>query len=319
MRVHGGRFGVSLPRNGTDTWPVHCAGPLHRDLPPLVTPRLSLAQVLHGVSSAFVSRREKFANDGWSGTVTEHLSVSAGPSKGLGDVSHPVRNRHQRTVEATFRVAPMQGAVDVVWSHVPSGCATFDACRLHGTERLVPRGLSNRPALLHVWATGPAKRPERDYLTALGLARGGNPKGLAVTGIGTGGYRLGVDATTEQPRTRCEAANDAQVSAVAFGDKAGYRLSLRSLVPTDPLRTSCPGPALGGRLLTRLRLVPGSLAARQVTLNFDTPREYREQDYHVAIDPNLTLAMTRLRVTNRVGALVPFSRRSVLSGDRMMH
>jgi hypothetical protein len=320
-RVQRDRAEFVLPSGGVDVWRDRCAGPPSADLPRLVNPRVPFSQSLHGVARTSVSRTRHFAAGGWAGTVVERLTVSAGPSTRLpfGNGSHHhVPGKPERAVEAAFRVGPMTGSANVVWSHGRAGCTAFDACGLTGSEQLSADDRLTARGQLRLWAYGPAKRPQRDFLTALGVARGGDPKGISVTGIQSGENRLRVQATTRQPGARCTATTAAQFDSFAYG--AGrLRVLLGAFGPPDPLRTSCPGPPLGEQAFTHLTITPGQLAGPHPSLTFDTPREFRSRGFHVAIDPDLTLPLTDRRISDHPGTALPFTRRSLVSGEPMMH
>jgi hypothetical protein len=311
--VHDGRARLELPRGGVDTWPSLCAGPLASHLPPFPAISLSVARALRGTAAATVDRSRNFSGGGFAGTVAEHLTVTTGqPENGGGAPSPAVRKRRYRTVTLTYRIQSPIGSVAVDWDHATAGCTELDACGLQGRERV---GVSEpaSDSTLQISAEATARRPKRDLLAALGLSRRGDPKGIGVVGELRPRSDLSTTAVGHGVRCRDGRAVGPPTAILISGSRGRLTASYTPLFEGDPLRTSCPGPALGAHALASATLAPGALAARRVTLSFTRPETYDDHGYAVHLAPQLSLALTRERVTQRVRELVVANGRGAIS------
>ena len=298
--VRHDRATIGLASGGTNEWHERCAGPVHASLPPLPAAQLPFQAMLRGVAGTTIARRQRFAGGGFAGTVSEHLSYSAGPARRdhTGGPGSPPAVKHERVVTVHFRAAFTSAAFGVDWSHARAGCSALDACGLHGSERL---GMVHRRAgTLDLDAYGPTDRPERDFLTALGVERGGNPHGIVLNGLDVPGGPIRTTAVTEQAGARCRGTGGGRLGLYASADG---RLSFHALSfgATDLLRTSCPGPVMGSGQLAVARPAPGAFAARRVTLRFPSAQHALEDgEFEMQVHPRLGIALTRTGVSNRV-------------------
>jgi hypothetical protein len=301
--VHDGRIALRMPRGGVDVWPSVCAGPLAADLPPFPSIGLPVAQVLSGSAAATVDRSRPFSRGAFAGTVADHLKITTGLAEpGLGDQPPATHRRRYRTVTLTYQVQRPIGSVEVDWAHPTAGCRELDACGLHGRESLT-LGAPASGLTLQIVAEAPASRPERDLLAALGLSHQGDPKGVGVVGVFQ--PRTDVSTTTSgQHGVPCrDRRSVGPMPIVILGSGGRLKATYSSAFEGDSLRTSCPGPALGLHALASATIAPGALASHRLTLSLTHPTAYDDHGYVVHLAPQLSLRLTRERLTQRVRKL----------------
>jgi hypothetical protein len=306
--VHAGQVSFRPARAGVDRSPSRCAGPVDTDLPMMPATQLPLAAVMRDGAETHVDAQPSFVRGGFAGTIAEHLSITIGrPDHSFSGGHAPYRGPAVRIVTVSFRIAASTGSIAVSWSHPPAGCALLDACGLRGAERVRLRSSAARSRALTLAAEGPAGRPQRDFLAALGLIGTGNPLGIEVVGGQLGGTALGIQDATAQSGAVCRETADTQGSVLVDAAAGHLTLSLRPLAfdplvaaSGDPLRTSCPGPELDSHPLASLRLPPGALAAGRTTLAFTRPIGFDDHGYEVRLAPHLTVRLTRTRIRQRV-------------------
>ena len=90
--------------------------------------------------------------------------------------------QRERIVFETLRLTGVGGRIseDVLGSTDPVVCRLLDSCGAAGTLTVAPR--LTQGASAEIAATGPASRPYRDFLTALGLSRAGQASGIRSAG-----------------------------------------------------------------------------------------------------------------------------------------
>ena len=186
----------------------------------------------------------------------------------------------------------------VNWAHATAGCRELDACGLRGRETL---GFA-RPAsgsTLQIAAEAPARRPRRDLLTALGLSHRGDAKGIGV--FGELRPATHVATTSSQRGVLCHDDRSAGPTLLLISGSGGrLTAKLGQVFEGDPLRTSCPGPALGLHALASAILAPGALASSRMTLSLTRPRIYDDDGYAVRAAPQVKLELSRERITQGV-------------------
>ncbi len=189
-------------------------------------------------------------------------------------------------------LAHVQGSGD------PRRCARLDACAVTGTIAIRPRLTGSGSA--QVSAIGPAQRPYGDFLAALGLRRGGNPRGIKVvpfvsfrdSGTVTAAIRNLADCRDEvRLRTSYLTLN-----LTARGLQAGYSALASSV---DPLRTRCPGPLAGDRPLARGSAPRSVLGRRRLTLRLHGDA-FRDAAYHVRTISGLSVTLARTGISQSV-------------------
>jgi hypothetical protein len=290
-----GRIELSRP-GGNDMWRTRCAGPLQADLPAVPGLRVPIQLALRGVVHTTSATTRSFSRDGWAGSVTTQLKVVAGPP-GPKPPNPPGSTGHRvREVRVIYRVAVPTGSVAIAYAHGAKGCAAVDACGLRGMARLRPVAGAQTGVFVRS-AIGPTDRPKLDFLTALGLATGGDTQGILASGGQIGPSRVRVSVTTTQGATRCRGVGAGNVGLTEFGANS---VTEHSWGPTDPLRTICPGPTLGLQSLGVTALQAGELNAAHATLALTTASTIHQDGYTLQVHPHLSIALTRTSVTDHV-------------------
>jgi hypothetical protein len=310
--VGDGQISIQLPPAGVDIWATRCAGPLARDLPALPVIDLLLRDVLAGHATATIDQTHAFSRGGFAGEITTDLHVLTGRAVKIHPESSESRTvatpsaSAEREVTANFALRTAAGALTASWSHSAAGCTQLDACGLRGTSRITfPRSAGT----LSLTASGPASRPDRDFLTALGLSHRGNANGISINALGSIGTRDINSEQTIQDGSRCRDSTPLQ-GAILQGETgsdsqqpAGFTLSYQPrgsvahrFSAGDPLRTSCPGPELGHHVAARVPIAPFALAGRTPTIRVSHPVSFNDHGYAVHFPAGLTLRLTRTSI-----------------------
>jgi hypothetical protein len=248
---------------------TQCAGPLDGDVGAgLPRASVALAQIRAGHHGIDLSSSHPFVSRDFAGEVSSDLVLNLGrahtsrPSGGA-----PRRGERIRSLSETYRVQRLRGQIttDITGSSDPAVCARLDGCGARGAIHVAARGASG--ARLVIGVSGPARRPLPDFLAALGRRRGGDAFGLTVSGGGDPPVRGAVTAHVRMP-ARCR--DTAALSAVGLRlqTDAG-RMQVALSAPgglRDPLRTRCPGPALGSHELAAGGVPLTAFAGRTVTV-----------------------------------------------------
>lgn len=232
---------------------TQCAGPFDRDLgTALPAASFALAAVRNGHVRLDLSGRRPFSSRDFAGEVSSDLVLSLGRARtGPPAGSVPGRGQRIRDVIDTYRVQRLRGQVTaaVAGSSGPAVCERLDACGVRGTIHLAAHAVVG--GKLFVSATGPAHRPVRDFLFALGRGRSGDRSGIAVSG---GGEASVLGSVTAHLRTPAGCRDTGAVTAVGLqlrvrSGRMQVALSGLDGLAGDLLRTRCPGPALRSRWL----------------------------------------------------------------------
>lgn len=307
LAVRQGRVQLTLASASPSPVQTRCAGPLLADLASgLVAPAPTLGAARHGAITLHLTGSHSFAAHGFAGSADSTLTIRLGrPHRARSLSSKPTGpTRRYREVQVGYRVtvagrvtAAVSGDADLAL------CGPLGACGRHGTVSLVP---SAAPAQTTIDATGPASRPRRDFLTALGLSAGGRARGITVSGYLASSQGGIVTADSEQGSVRCRDSARLDGSAVLLAADRG-RLSAQYVTGQgsgDPLRTRCPGP-----LGSPAPLASGSaplrvLSRRRATLSLDRGGRLLDDGYSGASIPHLTLTLTRQRLRTLVFSAV---------------
>ena len=289
-------FGADSPLLST-----RCAGPLAADIAPSLTTRvISIGSALRGHRSVDLTGASSFAAGGFAGSVQSTLVMHLGdvyPSSPNG--SSP-SGRRVRVVTEPLTLVHTAGAISaqVRESADSNLCALLDSCGVRGAIIIQPQPGPSQGGLT---AFGPASRPYRDFLAALGLSRVGNPRGLSVSGAI--GWEHG--GTLESDLIQSGECRD--TLALGSGDillqPAGKHAD-RSYAAVDSLRVRCPGPELS---LARAReglasaTVPlRRLAQGQFSLTLPATRAFPDDGYTVRLTGALNLTIKRGRPSERI-------------------
>jgi hypothetical protein len=289
-----------------DPFDTRCPGPLAEDLRGSL-PRVSLPfnRIRRG-TFIDLSGTHPFAAAGLSGTVRSTLALRVTAVQRVDGRNTPPAPRSpkrnlMRTVFSSYRVDQVAGRVPIDYSGLPGtgACAALDSCGVTGTMALETRSGGGTMTLA---ATGPARRGRKDFLTALGLARGGNPRGLRVAGYGF--WAGDGTTTTEAVRPGAPACRDsAPLSGGLLEAQPGRSTALFSYESSDGSgspRTRCPGPLLGAAF-EPARLATGTLPLRQLArplaaVHMRTGTELSDDGYSMRTRPDLSVALELLKV-----------------------
>ncbi len=291
---------IRLLQSGGTLLQTRCAGPLDGDLAgvsPTVT--IPLSRLLRGRTVLDLSGNSTFASHGFAGTISSTVSVKLGKPRGTASANPTfppgIKVRRRRVVTEHLSLARIRGGLSVALrgSVDPTVCGLLDTCGLTGSLSLDT--VAHHAVFAQVIATGPASRPYRDFLTALGLSRSGRAHGIAVSILAyvTGAVRADVSQSGE---TCSDTALDGTVvvgiEPGASGPFGGF---------TGPWRTRCPGPMLGSGLGgLSLSLAKGALEHREFTIEARATGTLQDDGYAIVPHGRLSLLLRRGPVTQQV-------------------
>jgi hypothetical protein len=277
---------------------TRCAGPLQSDIANMLPRRVvDVATLSNGRTGVSLVSSADFAVHGLAGTVTStvHLSLGRPHTDRLSGGSSKPKQRF-RTVVLGYR-AHLDGSVLTRIHGDPASCAPLGSCGANGTFAL---GVHSAPGTLAIGAVTRARRPLRDVLTALGLRKDGNPRGIQVLGIFfvRGRARYAVDVT--QGASTCQDTGPGGLGVLFVGVTRGrLTAALDSTQEAPHLR--CPGPMLAqgnGSAEGTARLAP--LVRHGGTIHLRAGVNFKDDGYAGRTVPDLTLTMSRpkLRIFN---------------------
>jgi hypothetical protein len=234
---------------------TRCAGPFAADLAGALPQRtIGLARLRRGHLTVDLSGSMPFAAGGFAGTVDSTVTLALRrPRTQPQHVTPPPGSTPIRITTVRYRITQSSGqaTTTVRASSALAGCSPLDACGLQGTISVVPGAGSGTSAFLT--ATSRTRRSERDLLTALGIDSGGDTSGISVGGAGEVGKGGSVTATLTQDGEQCTdhvALNQTGIQLRKRRGRLVISVSPARSQAADPLRTRCPGPALGHHPLT---------------------------------------------------------------------
>jgi hypothetical protein len=313
LPVRGGRVDVGLDHAQQPVFGTRCAGPLTVDLAgALPHQTVSLARLLHGRLTIDLSGSTPFAAAGFSGRVDSTVALALGrPRTQPRHVTAPPGSAPTRFTTVRYRVTHLDGDVTatVRATGAAAACGPIDACGLEGTLSITPRAGSRGSVFLS--ATAPERRPERDLLTALGLESGGNTFGISVGGAGDAAMGGAVTADLTQDASACTDQVTLQQTEILLRKHADRLMISVSPLPSqtaDPLRTRCPGPALGNHPLTSASLPLSVLQRPGFTVNLHGD-SFHNGPYDVTARSTLTVSLQRGQAATQILPFVTRSRR----------
>jgi hypothetical protein len=278
---------------------TRCAGPLDGDLAaagPSVT--VPLGSLLRGRSRVSLNGAHTFAAHGLAGTVSSTIVLRLQrPQTGSGSgLPQGLKTERVRTVTehlslqraAGTLMALLRGTTD------PTECALLDSCSLQGTLTVSP---SPHGVDASLSATGPANRPYRDFLAALGLSRVGNPRGIQTFGAINWSDTGAVVTRLTQPGACAD-------SAPLVGGFVVLQLqggtALASYSPLTSPRTRCPGPMIGpSQTIASGRFPRRDFARRVFTITLNATPSLADDGYSGALRGHLALTLRRGRLSER--------------------
>ncbi|MDQ6803927.1 MAG: hypothetical protein M3065_02925 [Actinomycetota bacterium] len=303
-------FTLAGTGEGSSLLGTRCAGPLDGDVIPEITaPTVPLGAVLRGRTAVDVAASHSFASHGFAGTVQSSLTIALG---------HPTRARRTssgnapaglRQIQVLYRATLSGSVVERIGGAADADvCTPLGSCGLAGTVTLSPRATGVNASL---GVIGSARTPYSNLLAAVGLSRRGRAKGVLVSG-GALTPQGGVAASAlAQGSTACRDSAPLGAGTVLL-TSAKARLYARYAPDFGALggRTRCPGPAAAAFAFVATGAIPVTrLARRTIKLSLTTGSTFADYGYVVRTVPNLTLTLSRVRVSTRGG----FS--SVISGS----
>jgi hypothetical protein len=295
--THGHSLTIRLLGRGGSLLPSRCAGPIDDDLSgasPAVT--VPLARVLRGRMTIDLSGTRTFSTHGFAGTVSSTLTMKLGKPQvqsGNGSVPPGIKTRRIRTVSEQLTLVGVRGGLGatVRGTSDPIVCSLLDSCGVNGSLSL-SGGV--RGATANVTATGPARRPYRDFLAALGLSRSGDPHGIQV--FGSVSWIGDVRASMTQAGSACSDTAATGGVGVPFtlgpGPGGGF---------VGTWRTRCPGPLFEntGSLLSSSP-DRAALGHREFTLDVRGRGASSDDGYMIVVHGRLSLRLRRGRITSQV-------------------
>jgi hypothetical protein len=303
LSVHGGRVGVGLDHAQEPIFGTRCAGPLSADLAVALPHRtVGLARLRHGRLTINLSGSAPFAAGGFSGTVDSTVTLALGrPRIQPRHVTSPPGSTPTRITTVRYRITHLGGeAITTVRaSGAAAVCGPLDACGLQGTIKVTPRGRSDGSVFLT--ASAPERRSKRDLLTALGLQSGGDTAGIFVDGAGeTTGGAVAADLT--QGGAACSNQVSLQQTEILLrkhADRLIVSVSPERSQAADPLRTRCPGPALGRHPLTSASLPLNILRRSRFTVRLHGD-SFHDGPYNVTSRSTLIIGLQRRGVRTQI-------------------
>jgi hypothetical protein len=312
LPVGGNRVSVGLAHADTPFLGTRCAGPMDADVAAALPSRtVTLSQILRGRDIIDLTGIQRFAAHGLAGIVRSTIVIRVGRprrSSGSQGSSPPDGAKRTRVATVNYRVTRIEGSAEatVRTSPLTAVCSPFDACGLQGTLDVTPGQTSTGSADLI--ATAPLRRPKRDLLAALGVGHRGNPSGIRVEGGGIASGHGEITADLTQSGGACRDQANLDQFALELRKRAD-RLKV-SLSPgasaAGPLRTRCPGPALGSHQLTSASLPLTVLRQPAFTAKF-AGDSFSNGPYRVSTRSTLAVTLRRTRVTTQI---LPFAARS---------
>jgi hypothetical protein len=308
LPVRHGRVEFSLTQASPSPLQTRCAGPLMSDVASaLAVPAPPLRATLRGALTLDLAGSHSFAAHGFSGSVDSTLTIRLGrPSRSKSVSSTPTGpTERYRELQLGYR-ATVAGTVTAAVNGDANQalCGPLGACGLRGTLSLVP---APGPAQGEIFALGPASRPNRDFLTALGLSTAGRANGITVFGSVAWSAGGVITADLDQGSASCRDSAGLGGDFVQFA-ATRHRLSAHYVAGEasgGTIRTRCPGPfAPPGGLATGSAPL-SILSHRTARLSLDGGQRLIDDGYSGASTAHLplTLTLTRKRLRTLVFGL----------------
>lgn len=289
--VESGEVSIPLFQRNGSFLATECAGPLDGDLA-AAGPQMSLPVdvLLRGNRTLDLSGTRSFAAGGFAGTVTSTLRIALGKPvrERSGAIPAGIKRTRDREVVETLGVAAARGTTSLAVNGDPATCQFVDSCGLQGSlgATIDPTGATGS-----LFVIGPATRPYRDFLAALGLGGQGNPRGLEVAG-GISWLDGGSAQTSLSQGTVCSAQGPVGPGAVILTE-SGRRLGAQYQA-TGAQHTRCPGPSLTpNEELASGITVLGPGGGRRFTLHLSGSGPIAADGYTVSQHTSLSLTLTR--------------------------
>lgn len=295
MPVHLRAASISLAAAMPSLLGTRCAGPLQSDVARLLPRRLlDVAALSSGRTAVSLASSGDFAAHGLAGTVTSTVELNLGRPRSPRANNGPSSSNlpRFRNVEVDYR-AHLGGSLVVQAHGDPTSCAGLGAC---GSSTTLALGMHSGAQRFRLDASMPARRPLRDALTALGLRKDGNPRGILVFGsFGEGGFPTTVQVT--QGAAMCRDTGHSGPGAVVVIGSAG-RLTARFVLAQSALHLRCPGPLFSqGQTLATGATGIGVLHRHGSAIRLRTGVKVQDPGYAGGTVADLALTLSHPKVT----------------------
>lgn len=307
----GAGFTVSLSALSA---PTRCAGPLPSDLSGLLpTVRLPAEAFLAGGATLDFRTMRSFVRHGFAGTLTSTIVIRLGhPSRPRGQIPSSnvfppgMKTIRERFVTESLSVTAASGSLTLAFKGTPdtSVCVLLDSCGIAGTLRLTPSpGATTAQGQLT--AIGPAQRPYRDFLAALGLGSGGRAAGISAFGFITWGDHGTLRSQAVQAGTCSDTATLGSGSAsIIFGRhgaEVGYLPTPFALSGGPGPRTRCPGPLLNADHVGAIGRVTAAVARHlSFSVTAKAAGSFSDDGYALSLSGVVELAFHRGRISQQI-------------------
>jgi hypothetical protein len=297
--VHGDQITVRLVGGDSSLLSTRCAGPLDTDIAPLLpAPSLSLRAALRGHRVVDLRATHSFGAGGFAGTVHSTLVLHLRDVYSNGANGPSSGGQRFRVVTESLTLVKLTGGITALVRGTanPDVCLLLDSCGLQGTFAIQPQPRSGTGELV---VYGPARRPYRDFLAALGLNRHGRAGGLFV--YGTVDLTAGGVGTADFMQSG-ECRDSAPLGAGYVAFQPGAKLVTASYSPTGSLRVRCPGPELGQQVgyLADGTIPLRALAARVFSFSLTPEPTFSDDGYAGRQTGTLSITLRRGRVKQRL-------------------
>jgi hypothetical protein len=301
MPVHLRAASLSLAAASPSLLGTRCAGPLQSDIASLLARRVvDVATLSHGHAGVSLVSSSDFAVHGLAGTVTSTVQLELGRphTERVPDLRSSPGPAKLRTVAVSYR-AHLDGSVVTHVQGDPSSCAPLGSCGANGTFAL---HVHSTPGTLLLVAVTRKRRPLRDALTALGLRKGGDPRGVFVLGFFIArGSTYAVEMA--QGATTCTDIAPGGPGAVLVTVTRG-RLKAAFGPELQAPHLRCPGPTVSpdnGLASGTARI--GQLTRHGGTIHLGTGVKLNDDGYTGSTTSNLALTLSRPKVKITTDAL----------------
>ena len=259
---------------------------------------IPLGRLARGRMTVNLSGTGAFAAHGFAGTVTSTLALVLGtPSKASSQPRFPpgIKTTRIRTVIERLTLTRLTGGLSatVQGTANPLVCELLDSCGLVGTLGF---GQGAHAFTGEVLAIGPASRPYRDFLAALGQSTG-NPRGISVQVSGDW-----ITGPTTAEVNQSGTCTDSGPGTPALMDLTSSHGRLKGFVYATSWRTRCPGPDVNanGNPLLAAALPLRVLGRRTFTIDLRPVGAVEDDGYTLSVHGRLSVVVRRGRISESV-------------------
>jgi hypothetical protein len=284
---------------------TNCGGPLSGSLAQVLRPvSINAAELKRGHFDIDLRTSGAFADGELKGTVESTLVAHVGrrQREPREDPSVERHRRRYRTLEVDYRIERVSGTVAASFTGGEL-CEELASC--DSTAGWLLRTPSGR-GFVSSGTSMPVARPEVDLLTAAGLSKDGDARGIEFGGGGgwttaTATLKATSSGPGEQP---CSDKRKVSGASLQF-DRRGASMLVSAYTGFDAIdRTSCPGPGLNydpaRSLIATARVPVAAFARRRVTIHLKSGEPVETDGWRGATKPDLTLVLKRERVKTTI-------------------